>query len=158
MKTLLNALFFSALAAGSPTRRDASDTSTDMDAVIAGNAECASTAVIFGRGTFDSGNIGVWVGPAFKEALLEEFGGDVHVQGVNEEDYHAELPGYVEGGSESCGDGCARTVDEYAAKCPEANIFISGWRYAPSLSYCIGCYTDEGQPRRPLRLEMRKPH
>jgi cutinase len=133
MKSFISTLLFSAIAVGTPTRRDVSDTSKDMDAVIAGNKPCASTAVIFGRGTFDSGNIGVWVGPAFKEALLKEFKGKVHVQGVNAEDYPAELPGYVEGGSESCGDGCARTIDNYVAKCPKANIFISGWRYVCQL-------------------------
>ncbi|KAL1608067.1 hypothetical protein SLS60_003006 [Paraconiothyrium brasiliense] len=62
------------------------------------------------------------------DSLLSAFDGDVHVQGVNPEDYPANLADYVkEGGSENCGDACARTVDAYVEKCPEANIFVSGW-------------------------------
>ncbi|KAJ4289068.1 hypothetical protein N0V90_011410 [Kalmusia sp. IMI 367209] len=128
MKSLLPILSFSSLVFATPVRRDASDTSTDMDDVIAGNADCASNAVIFGRGTFDSGNLGVWVGPFIKDGALKAFNGDVHVQGVNQADYPANLEDYVkEGGSESCGDACAKTVDQYVANCPEANVFVSGW-------------------------------
>ena len=131
MKSLISTLFLSTLTLATPTRRaTSSDTSTDIDDVLADRKSCAPTAVIFGRGTFDSGNIGVWTGPQFKDALIKELDGDVHFQGVNREDYPANLDGYArEGGSESCADACAETVDAYAEKCPEAKIFVSGWRF-----------------------------
>lgn len=129
MRSTASLVLFYSLALATPVRRDASDTSTDMDDVIADSIICASNAVIFGRGTFDSGNLGVWVGPVLKDSLLDAFSGDVHVQGVNQDDYPANLEDYVkEGGSESCADACAKTVNEYAAKCSDANIFVSGWR------------------------------
>lgn len=122
-------LLLPAGALATPARRSSSDTSADMDAVIQGTSSCASNAVVFARGTFDSGNLGVWVGPFLKDSLLSAFNGDVHVQGINPGDYPANLADYVkEGGSESCADACARTVDAYVAKCPEANVFLSGWR------------------------------
>ena len=130
MKSIVPALLFSTLAVATPTRRSTTDTSTDVDDVIAGRKPCASSAVVFGRGTFDSGNIGVWTGPQFKEALVEELDGDVHFQGVNREKYPANLDGYArEGGSESCADACAELVEGYAEKCAEAKIFVSGWRF-----------------------------
>ncbi|KAF2684229.1 hypothetical protein K458DRAFT_431783 [Lentithecium fluviatile CBS 122367] len=134
---LLSGLLLSILSitSATPTRRDAYDTSTAMDDVIAGRISCASTAVIFGRGTFDTGNIGVWTGPQFEAALLRELNGDIHFQGINRADYPADLDGYArEGGSETCAVACAATVNAYAAKCPEARIFVSGWRLVFHLS------------------------
>jgi cutinase len=129
MKTLIPTIFLSTLAVATPTRRSTADTSTDFDDVLANRKPCATNALVFGRGTFDSGNIGVWTGPQFKDALIKELDGDIHVQGVNREDYPANLDGYArEGGSESCADACAEMVDAYAGKCPEAKIFVSGWR------------------------------
>ncbi|OAG05957.1 alpha/beta-hydrolase [Paraphaeosphaeria sporulosa] len=122
------ALLLPALTLATPAPSFASDTSTDMDAVIRGGTPCASHAVLFARGTFDSGNLGVWVGPFLKDSVLSALAGDVHVQGVNAGDYAANLADYVkEGGSESCADACARTVDAYVEKCPGANVFVSGW-------------------------------
>lgn len=125
-------VLLSSLALATPLprdTRDATDTSTDMDDVLAGTLPCASTAVLFARGTFDSGNLGVWVGPFLKASLLDAFNADVHVQGVNQDDYPANLEDYVKyGGSESCAGACADTLDRYAAKCPGANVFVAGWR------------------------------
>jgi cutinase len=81
-------------------------------------------------------NIGVWVGPAFKDSLVEKLD-SVAFQGVNEEDYPANLAEYVkENGSDSCADGLAASVDAYTSRCPDARIVISGWRYILVLSYC----------------------
>lgn len=116
------------LASATPVSRDISDTSTDMDQSVVGTKPCASTAVIFARGTFDSGNIGVWVGPAFKDALTSKLD-SVAFQGVNSADYPANLDEYLnEGGSESCADSLAATVDAYAKRCGDASIIVSGWR------------------------------
>ncbi|KAF2786042.1 carbohydrate esterase family 5 protein [Melanomma pulvis-pyrius CBS 109.77] len=124
----MKSILYAAVAAGTlvaatPVSRDVIDTSFDMD----DSAACASTAVIFARGTFDSGNIGVWVGPQFKKALEEKID-SVAFQGVNEEDYPATLAEYVrENGSESCADGLAATVDAYISKCPDSKIVVLGW-------------------------------
>ncbi|KAF2639615.1 hypothetical protein P280DRAFT_508048 [Massarina eburnea CBS 473.64] len=129
--TVISSLLFASLAIASPTPRataDSDDVSDGMVEVINGKAKCKNNAVIFARGTFDSGNIGVWVGPYLKSASLDEFNGDVQFQGVSEKDYPANLVDYVkEDGSEACGTSCAKTIDAYVKKCPTANIFVSGW-------------------------------
>lgn len=161
MKTSALILSISSLTIATPVKRDASDMSNDMDSVIAGRMSCASNAVVFGRGTFDSGNMGVWVGPFLKDSLHEVFNGDVHVQGVNEADYPANLVDYVkEGGSERCADACARTVDNYISKCPGANIFVSGWRYGLLLFISVlkkSFILTIAQPGSPLCPQMRQP-
>lgn len=133
MRYFVLPLLFLYFALATPTRRDAWDYSTDVDQALAGTIACASNAAVFGGGTFDTGNLVVWVGPFcgpfWKESLLTAFNGDVHVQGVNPEVYSADLIGYVEGGSESRENGCARLIDDYVAACPEANIFVSEWGY-----------------------------
>ncbi|OAQ64578.1 carbohydrate esterase family 5 protein [Pochonia chlamydosporia 170] len=90
---------------------------------------CADLAVIFARGTFDSGNIGPWVGQPFHEALIEKFGdGKVAFQGVNPHDYLANLKGYIEdGGPESCAISLRHAVEEYSSRCRSSKIVISGW-------------------------------
>ncbi|KAF9730892.1 hypothetical protein PMIN06_005839 [Paraphaeosphaeria minitans] len=128
MHSFLPLLLLPALTLAAPAPLSSSDTATDMDAVISGTTPCASNAVLFARGTFDSGNIGVWVGPFLRDSALSAFAGDVHVQGVDAKDYPANLADYVkEGGSESCADACAETVEAYVGKCPHANVFLSGW-------------------------------
>ncbi|XWX01813.1 hypothetical protein V2A60_009842 [Cordyceps javanica] len=86
-------------------------------------------AVIFARGTFDSGNIGPWVGQPFRDALYSKFGaGRVALQGVDPRDYLADLDGYIEdGGPESCAVSLGKAVERYSARCPLAKIVISGW-------------------------------
>ena len=60
----------------------------------------------------------------------------VAFQGVNGEDYPANLAEYVkENGSDSCADGLAASVDAYTSRCPDAKIVISGWRYILVPSY-----------------------
>ena len=123
------ALGLALTASATPVARDVSDTSFDMDDTLSGSKPCASTAVIFARGTFDSGNIGVWVGPAFEDALRSKIP-SLAFQGVDAQDYPANLEQYLDqDGSDSCADGLARIVDEYADKCPQAKIVVSGWRY-----------------------------
>ncbi|KAF2713255.1 carbohydrate esterase family 5 protein [Pleomassaria siparia CBS 279.74] len=125
MKSILYAIIATGtLVAATPVSRDVIDTSFDMDD---NSTPCAKTAVIFARGTFDSGNIGVWVGPQFKKSLKDKID-SVAFQGVNEEDYPANLAEYItENGSESCANGLASTVNAYASKCPDAKIVVSGW-------------------------------
>lgn len=75
-------------------------------------------------------NIGPWVGQPFRDALNAQFGnGKVAFQGVNPQDYAADLNGYVEdGGPEGCALSLAQAVQKYTARCPSAKIVISGWR------------------------------
>jgi hypothetical protein len=118
-----------ALAAPSPRAASTIDTANEMDAVISGKAKCKTNAVLFARGTFDSGNIGVWVGPALQKDVKYDFDNDVSFQGVSEKDYPASLTDYVKtSGSKTCATSCAKTVTDYVKKCPTANIFLSGWR------------------------------
>ncbi|KAF1968096.1 alpha/beta-hydrolase [Bimuria novae-zelandiae CBS 107.79] len=129
MKSTLIPLFLPSLALATAIPRSSpSSSSSDIDAVLAGSASCASNAVVFARGTFDTGNLGVWVGPFLRSSLQAAFDAPVHVQGINQEDYPATLEGYAkEGGSESCADACARLVDGYVEACPGAEVFVSGW-------------------------------
>ena len=129
MKTL-NALLLSIglSSATSLTSRDIfySDTANDMTM-----GKCAPAAVIFARGTFDGGNIGVWVGPQLLQPLKEQ---GIAIQGVDAAQYPADLKGYLkEGGSDSGAKSLAATVTSYAQKCPDSAIVISGWRYVFSL-------------------------
>jgi cutinase len=50
---------FGVLAAAAPlqARDGISDTANDMSDIVAGDASCAPVAVIFARGTFDSGYV-----------------------------------------------------------------------------------------------------
>ncbi|KAH8689500.1 carbohydrate esterase family 5 protein [Talaromyces proteolyticus] len=103
------------------------DNSNGMIDIIEGNAECASIAVIFARGTFDSGNIGVWVGPQFFEELSSRVP-SAALQGVDPDAYKADLYGYLsEGGSDDGAVSLASTVNDYNSKCPDSVIVISGW-------------------------------
>lgn len=141
-------------ASATPVARDVSDTSFDMDNIVTGSTACASTAVVFARGTFDSGNIGVWVGPAFENALRSKIS-SLAFQGVDEDEYPANLDQYLdENGSNSCAEGLARIVDEYALKCPQAKIVVSGWRYA-GFSHALHLSTKLMLPqsRSPLRTQ-----
>ncbi|KAJ7067507.1 carbohydrate esterase family 5 protein [Mycena amicta] len=118
------------LVMASPTglaRRAGGDTATDMDDIVNGEADCADTAVIFARGTFDSGNIGVWVGPQFQAALTARIPG-VAFQGVDPTAYLADLQGYLgEAGSDSGAQALADTVEAYSAACPASTLVVSGW-------------------------------
>ncbi|KAJ6784902.1 hypothetical protein PWT90_02375 [Aphanocladium album] len=123
--TLTGVLALAASTHASPlAARQANDVANDWD-----KSSCAELAVIFARGTFDSGNIGVWVGQPFRNALYSKIGaGKVAFQGVSAQDYPANLDGYIEeGGSESCAVSLGKAVERYSARCPSAKIVISGW-------------------------------
>lgn len=120
-----------ALAMPQPEVRAAqkTDVADGMDLVLSGKVKCKSNALLFARGTFDSGNIGVWVGRPLEQAVSDEFDGDIWFQGVSEKDYPASLSDYVKtSGSKTCATSCAKTVTDYVKKCPDSNIFLSGWR------------------------------
>ncbi|PVH92946.1 carbohydrate esterase family 5 protein [Periconia macrospinosa] len=131
--TIASTILLSSLALAMPQPEVAraaqqTDVANLMDLVIAGKLKCYNTAVLFARGTFDSGNIGVWVGPALQQSVLNELDDAAAFQGVSEKDYPASLGDYVKtSGSKTCAKSCAKTVTDYLKKCPTANIFLSGW-------------------------------
>ncbi|KAJ7186695.1 carbohydrate esterase family 5 protein [Mycena filopes] len=105
----------------------ATDTANDMEDVISNGADCKDVAVIFARGTFDSGNMGVWVGPQFQAALQSQIN-SLAFQGVDASAYPATLESYLgEGGSNSGAQSLADTVTDYVNACPDASVVITGW-------------------------------
>lgn len=75
-------------------------------------------------------NIGSWVGCPFQDSIKAKFGNSAKVafQGVSASDYSADLSGYIDdGGSPACSSSLARSVEDYAKRCPKAKFVISGW-------------------------------
>ncbi|KAJ7780077.1 carbohydrate esterase family 5 protein [Mycena maculata] len=104
-----------------------SNTANDMEDVISGAAACKDVAAIFARGTFDSGNIGVWVGPQFQSALASQIN-SFAFQGVDASAYPATLESYLgEAGGVSGAQSLADTVTAYVNACPDASVIVSGW-------------------------------
>ncbi|KAJ7635883.1 carbohydrate esterase family 5 protein [Mycena rosella] len=135
MKSSASAILFAVaasalLSSARPTsdkRLFGSDTANDMNDVLSGNAACKDVAVIFARGTFDSGNMGVWVGPQFQTALQSQIS-SLAFQGVDASAYPATLDSYLaEEGSDSGSASLAATVTNYASACPDSALIISGW-------------------------------
>ncbi|KAI1504920.1 cutinase-domain-containing protein [Biscogniauxia marginata] len=111
-------------------RRGATASANEWDPILVAEegAKCADLAVIFARGTFDTPNLGVWVGGPFYDALHRNPDLNIAVQGVSETDYPADLPGYIlQGGSDSCGEAMGRDIQKYHERCPEAAIAAWGW-------------------------------
>jgi cutinase len=103
------------------------DEADDMQAAIDGTGSCAAVAALFARGTFDEGNIGVWVGPALMDAFRSG-ASSFAAQGVDASAYPADLNGYVnEGGSDSGAASMASTAAAYAQACPDSAIVFAGW-------------------------------
>ncbi|OAA71082.1 Cutinase [Akanthomyces lecanii RCEF 1005] len=140
---------------GSPLAgRQSNDVANDWDGL-----SCAELAVIFARGTFDSGNTGPWVGQPFREALYSKIGSDkLAFQGVDPQDYPANLDGYIEdGGPESCAPGdCTHHVGDPISVWSDSTNFPAPPINARLLSYCEANIPDplctnplEGWPHSP---------
>jgi cutinase len=97
------------LPAINETLSDASNVITDLDTVLAdflglqttynqlGSGSCTAYTVLFARGTSESGNVGVLVGPPLFMALQSLMKpSDLTIQGVN--NYAANIEGYLAGG------------------------------------------------------------
>jgi Cutinase len=88
---------------------------------------CQRVTVIFARGTTESGNVGVFAGPPFFNALEAMIGAqNVAVQGV---DYAADIGGYLQGGDPAGAAKLASKANECASRCPNSQIVLSGYRY-----------------------------
>ena len=94
---------------------------------------CRPITVIFARGTIELGNVGRLAGPPFFNALdLEVGASNVAVQGV---DYPATIAGYLEGGDKGGAAKLAALAEQAATQCPNTQIVLSGYRYAPRPSH-----------------------
>ncbi|KAJ7285148.1 carbohydrate esterase family 5 protein [Mycena rebaudengoi] len=127
--TLCSVVTSALLSSARPTEKRifGSDIADEMNDVVLGDGDCKDVAVIFARGTFDSGNMGVWVGPQFKTALQSKIS-SLAFQGVEAADYPATLGSYLaEGGSNSGAESLAAMVTNYVGFCPDTSVIVSGW-------------------------------
>ncbi|PVH78152.1 carbohydrate esterase family 5 protein [Cadophora sp. DSE1049] len=111
-----------------------SDTLTGFEQAIAttlavdttsSSATCAPMMVIFARGTTEPGNVGLFSGPPFFDALEAMMGvGAVSVQGV---EYGASIEGFLQGGDPTGSAAMATMIQGTAQNCPNAKIVMSGY-------------------------------
>ena len=71
-------------------------TALNVDTTENGTSGCKDMTVIFARGTTEPGNVGLFTGPPFFDALGAMLGSNsISVQGV---DYSASIEGFLQGG------------------------------------------------------------
>ncbi|PBP15993.1 cutinase [Diplocarpon rosae] len=86
---------------------------------------CAEMMVIFARGTTEAGNVGLFAGPPFFQALEDMMGaGAVGVQGVA---YGATVEGFLQGGDPTGSATMASMVQATAQECPRAALVLAGY-------------------------------
>nr|Q9Y7G8.1 RecName: Full=Cutinase pbc1; AltName: Full=Cutin hydrolase; Flags: Precursor [Pyrenopeziza brassicae]CAB40372.1 cutinase [Pyrenopeziza brassicae] len=86
---------------------------------------CAEMMVVFARGTSEPGNVGLFSGPTFFDALEVMMGaGAVSVQGV---EYGASIEGFLQGGDPAGSAAMAGIVEGTVQNCPNAKIVMSGY-------------------------------
>lgn len=84
---------------------------------------CAAKTLVYAKGTFEPGALGVTLGPKLKQALLKLAPGQWDVEGVDYQpstdgDYCLGLPGGVAG---------KQLIQSIAAKCPRTKLFVAGY-------------------------------
>ena len=103
------------------TKREDPTTRNDL------SGPCKAVTVIFARGTIELGNVGLFAGPPFFDALEADLAAsNVAVQGV---DYGATIAGYLAGGDPAGAATLASLTNEAASKCPSTQIVLSGYRF-----------------------------
>ncbi|KAB8213519.1 cutinase-domain-containing protein [Aspergillus novoparasiticus] len=91
-----------------------------------GETTCKKVTMIFARGTFEPGNMGVLVGPDLEKALAHELGeSSLAVQGVA---YPADLGGYLDGGDAEGASLLAALVRRSLRLCPNSAVVLAGYR------------------------------
>ncbi len=101
----------------------------------------------------ESRNIGPWVGAPFRDALAAKIDG-VAIQGVDPNDYSADLAGYVEdGGPQSCASSIASAITKYASACSQTKFVVSGWRLEFPLHCVSGFFAKPQQPGSIMRTQ-----
>ncbi|GLI79125.1 hypothetical protein PoHVEF18_007451 [Penicillium ochrochloron] len=87
---------------------------------------CKEWTVIFARGTAESGNVGVLVGPPLFDALGDKFGSStLTIQGVK--NYSASVEGYLAGGDPAGSSEMARQIEAAKSQCPDTKLIASGY-------------------------------
>ena len=104
---------------------------TDNDLL---NGVCKNLALIFARGTTESGNIGGIVGPPFVNALVSMLGkGQVAVQGVN--NYPADVQDFLAGGSVIGSQDMAALIAQAMTQCPQTKLCVSGYSQGAQVAH-----------------------
>lgn len=116
---LLSLFLFGALAAPAPMPAPQSESQA--------SGPCKKVALIFARGTTETGNMGITVGPSLARQLRSVYGyTNVAVQGV---DYGAGFIGAMTGAMAQ-GDGVSNMLKHTKTimnKCPQTKIILSGY-------------------------------
>ncbi|KAK1844903.1 Cutinase 3 [Colletotrichum chrysophilum] len=88
--------------------------------------------VVFARGTYEIGNVGVLVGAPFLQVLreLSISGLTIEMQGV---EYAANMTGYQLGGDPEGSQKMADTILEVQNQCPRAKVVVSGYSQGAQL-------------------------
>ncbi|KAL6718400.1 hypothetical protein ACLMJK_004489 [Lecanora helva] len=95
---------------------------------------CKNLTLLFARGTTESGNIGDIVGPPFVAALNTLLGpAQVAVQGVN--NYPADIPGFLAGGSATGSQNMAQLIGQAMAQCPNTKLVVSGYSQGAQVAH-----------------------
>lgn len=126
MKLLYTVSLFLASALSSPVTKRAGSTTTYVSGDTARDVEngvCAPLTVIFARGTSESGNIGLIIGPPLFKSLSSKLNKHVALQGVN---YPADLAGDLNMGA-SGAPNMKALVQQAVAQCPDTKIALSGY-------------------------------
>ncbi|KAF2036572.1 cutinase [Setomelanomma holmii] len=102
---------------------DATGTDTTRDD-LASNAPCADVTVVFARGTTEPGNVGLFAGPPFFDALKEQLGSkSLAVQGV---EYPATFAGFNRNGTDGVPSMTA-FINQAFDTCPNTKVVMSGY-------------------------------
>ncbi|KAF2667083.1 cutinase-domain-containing protein [Microthyrium microscopicum] len=102
-------------------------------------ARCTPNILLFAKGTLETGELGITVGPALKAALALSGGSSWTMQGVSytatmDNDYCVGLPG---------GMIAKGLLESAAEKCPEAKIFTSGYSQGAMVARIAVAYANE---------------
>ncbi|KAB8212834.1 cutinase-domain-containing protein [Aspergillus novoparasiticus] len=91
-----------------------------------GETTCKRVNLIFARGTFEPGNMGIHVGPDLENALAHELEeSSLAVQGVA---YLANLEGYLDGGDAEGASLLIALVRLSLGRCPNSAVVLAGYR------------------------------
>jgi hypothetical protein len=102
---------------------------------------CAPNIVIFAKGTTEPGELGITVGPALNWGLPSK---DFLVVGVP---YTADVPGDYCLGLPG-GMVAKDMLNQAARKCPNSNIFLSGYSQGGMVAHNAVAYADEDAKKR----------
>jgi len=98
------------------------------------NGVCKGFTLLFARGTLEDGNIGGIVGPPFVAALTAKLGAaNVAVQGVN--NYAADIPGFLAGGSATGSANMASLIEQTMTQCPNTKLCVSGYSQGAQVAH-----------------------